>query len=172
MSEPFIGEIRMFAGNFAPVGWALCDGQLLPISGNEALFSLLGTTYGGDGQATFGLPDLRGRIPVHMGTGPGLSNRILGERSGAETITLTSGQLPAHSHHFIGTDELANTPNATRAVVAKSTTADVYINEAPSVSLAAAAVSSSGGGQSHDNLMPSLCVSFIIAMFGVYPPRN
>ena len=172
MSDPFIGEIRMFAGNFAPRGWAFCDGQLLAVSQNDALFSLLGTIYGGDGRTTFGLPDLRGRIPVHAGTGPGLSLRRLGEKSGTETVTVTTAQLPAHTHPLQGTGQFADTPNPAMLAPAKSTTADVYINEAPSVNLSSSAVTSTGGSQSHTNLMPFLCISFIIALVGIYPSRS
>jgi microcystin-dependent protein len=172
MSDPFIGEIRMFAGNFAPRNWAFCDGQLLAISQNDALFSLLGTIYGGDGRTTFGLPGLRGRIPVHADTGPGLTNRRLGEKSGTETETVTTSQLPAHTHPLQGTDQLADTPNPATHAPAKSTTADVYINEAPSENLSPSAVTGTGGSQSHTNLMPFLCVSFIIAIFGIYPSRD
>ena len=172
MSDPFIGEIRMFAGNFAPRGWAFCDGQLLAVSQNDALFSLLGTIYGGDGRTTFGLPDLRGRIPVHAGTGPGLSLRRLGEKSGTETVTVTTAQFPAHTHPLQGTGQFADTPNPATHAPAKSTTADVYINEAPSVNLSSSAVTSTGGSQSHTNLMPFLCISFIIALVGIYPSRS
>ncbi len=172
MSDPFIGEIRMFAGNFAPRSWAFCDGQLLAVSQNDALFSLLGTIYGGDGRTTFGLPDLRGRIPVHAGTGPGLTNRRLGGKSGTETVTVTTSQLPAHSHALQGSDQFADTPNPASHALAKSTAADFYIHEAPSVNLSSSAVTTTGGSQSHTNLMPFLCVNFIIALFGVYPSRS
>lgn len=172
MSEPFVGEIRMFAGNFAPQGWAFCDGQLLAVSQNDALFSLLGTTYGGDGRTTFGLPDLRGRVPIHAGNGPGLSARPLGSKGGTEKETVTINQMAPHSHAFQGTDQLAVSPNPAGNVTAKSTTADAYINEAPSSALAGGAVTSTGGSQSHTNLMPYLCVHFIIALFGIYPSRQ
>lgn len=171
MSEPFVGEIRMFAGNFAPRGWAFCDGQLLAVSQNDALFSLLGTIYGGDGRTTFGLPDLRGRIPVHAGTGPGLSPR-LGSKAGAENVTLTVNQLPSHSHPLQASTDVARTPNPATNVPATSTVIDGYINEAPSESMAPSAVGSVGGSRSHTNLMPFLCVHFIIALFGIYPSRQ
>jgi microcystin-dependent protein len=172
MSEPFVGEIRMFAGNFAPRGWAFCDGQLLAVSQNDALFSLLVTTYGGDGRSTFGLPDLRGRIPIHAGTGPGLSPRRLGSKSGAETVTVTVNQLPSHSHPLQASTDIARTPNPATNVPATSTVVDGYINEPPSESMASSAVGSVGGSQSHTNLMPFLCVHFIIALFGIYPSQN
>jgi microcystin-dependent protein len=172
MSEPFVGEIRMFAGNYAPRGWAYCDGQLLAVSQNDALFSLLGTIYGGDGRTTFALPDLRGRIPIHAGAGPGLTNRSLGARGGAEKVTLTTNQLPAHSHPFQGTEQLGNTPNPSGNALAKSTTADAYINEAPSAAMSPSAVTATGGGQSHDNMQPYLAIHFIIALWGVYPSRK
>jgi microcystin-dependent protein len=169
MSDPFIGEIRIFAGNFAPNGWAFCDGQLLAISQYDALFSLLGTTYGGDGQSTFGLPDLRGRVPIHMGTGPGLSPHQMGSMGGSEQVTLTVNQLPSHSHTFSGTDSQATTPNPGGNVLAKSTGMDLYFDDAPTAALASTSLSSTGGSQPHPNLMPFQCVNFIIALFGIYP---
>ena len=172
MSEPYVGEIRMFAGNFAPRGWAFCDGQLLAVSQNDALFSLLGTVYGGDGRTTFGLPDMRGRLPLHAGTGPGLSPRRLGEGSGAEKVTLTANQMPSHTHPMQASSQLANTPNPDGNLPATSTTVDLYINEPPSVSMNSMAVSAIGGSRSHTNLMPYLCVHFIIALIGIYPSRH
>jgi microcystin-dependent protein len=173
MSEPFVGEIRMFAGNFAPVGWAFCDGQLLAVSQNDALFSLLGTIYGGDGRTTFGLPDLRGRIPIHAGSGPGLSPRTLGAKAGAERVTVTVDQLPAHNHASLhASPDLANAANPIGNLPARSTAVDVYVNEAPSVDLASGSVGTTGGSQSHGNLQPFLCVNFIVALFGIYPSRH
>jgi len=171
MSDPFVGEIRMFAGNFAPQGWAFCNGQLLAISQNEALFSLLGTAYGGDGRTTFALPDLRGRIPLHAGSGPGLSPRPLGSSGGTEKETVTINQMAPHSHPFQGSDQLAASPNPAGNAPAQSRR-NAYINEAPGSALAPGAVTSSGGSQSHTNLMPYLCVNFIIALFGIYPSRQ
>ena len=171
MSDPFVGEIRMFAGNFAPQGWAFCDGRLLDVSQNEALFSLLGTTYGGDGRTTFALPDLRGRIPIHAGSGPGLSPRPLGSQGGTENETLSINQMAPHSHPFQGTDQPAVSPSPAGNAPAKPAR-NAYINEAPGSALAAGAVTSSGGSQSHTNLMPYLCVNFIIALFGIYPSRQ
>lgn len=172
MSEPFIGEIRMFAGNFAPQGWAFCDGQLLAVSQNDALFSLLGTIYGGDGSTTFGLPDLRGRIPIHAGDGPGLSPRRLGAKGGAEKITLTVNQLPSHSHQPRATDD-ANTNLDPVGKVTGHPVQNIYRSPANNnVNLNAGAVTNVGGSQSHTNMMPFLCVHFIIALFGVYPSRD
>lgn len=173
MSEPFVGEIRMFAGNFSPRGWALCDGQLLAVSQNDALFSLLGTIYGGDGRTTFGLPDLRGRLPIHAGNGPGLSPRRLGAQGGAEGVTLTVNQLPSHTHEpFQASTDRGNEVNPGGNVLSESPQISMYIEDPPSVNLDAASVTSVGGSQSHTNLMPFLCVNFIIALFGIYPSRQ
>jgi len=172
MSEPFVGEIRMFAGNFAPRGWAFCDGQLLAVSQNDALFSLLGTIYGGDGRTTFGLPDLRGRLPIHAGHGPGLSERRLGAKGGAEKVTLTVNQLPSHGHPLKGSSNLAGTPNPGTNVAGTSSTVDAYIAENPIQPMNSEAVTNVGGSRSHTNLMPFLCIHFIIALFGIYPSRH
>lgn len=172
MSEPFVGEIRMFAGNFAPRGWAFCDGQLLAVSQNDALFSLLGTTYGGDGRTTFGLPDLRGRIPIHAGDGPGLSPRRLGSKGGGENVTLTVNQLPSHNHTYSGTnnDALRTAPNA--SFPARSV-ADLYkAGSAVAVDMSSQSLANAGGSQPHTNLMPYLCINFIIALVGIYPSRH
>jgi len=173
MSEPFVGEIRMFAGNFAPRGWAFCDGQLLAVSQNDALFSLLGTIYGGDGRTTFGLPDLRGRIPIHAGTGPGLSPRRLGAKSGAEKVTLTVNQMPSHTHRLNVSTEPANLPNPSPdAVLATSNVIELYSGEIQDSNLNSEAITNVGGSRSHTNLMPFLCIHFIIALFGIYPSRH
>ncbi len=172
MSEPFVGEIRMFAGNFAPRGWAFCEGQLIAVSQNEALFSLLGTIYGGDGRTTFGLPDMRGRIPLHQGTGPGLSNRRLGAKSGQEQVTLTSNQLPSHTHTINGSSADANVNAPAGMVPSKALTVSLYSTADPAADFAASAVGNAGGSQAHSNLMPTLCVNFIIALFGIYPSRS
>jgi microcystin-dependent protein len=173
MSSPYIGEIRMFAGNFAPRGWALCDGQLLAISQYDALFSLFGTIYGGDGRTTFGLPDLRGRIPLHMGQGPGLSSRPIGQKSGAETVTVTANQLPAHGHTFNASANSAHDQSPAGNETATSTGTALYGPAgAPGATLRANAIAHTGGNQSHDNVMPFLCVNFIVALSGVYPSRN
>lgn len=172
MSEPFVGEIRMFAGNFAPRGWALCDGQLLAVSQNDALFSLLGTIYGGDGRTTFGLPDLRGRLPIHAGTGPGLSPRRLGAKFGTEEETITVNQLPSHTHPFQASQDLADQADPTNHLPGNSPSIDLYRETAPTAPLDPGVVTGVGGSQSHLNLMPFLCVHFIIALFGIYPSRH
>jgi microcystin-dependent protein len=164
MAQPFVGEIRMFAGNFAPAGWAFCDGQLLSISENETLFVLIGTTYGGDGQSTFALPDLRGRIPIHQGNG-----FILAETGGAEQITLTVQQIAAHSHPLIATTSVANQSSPSNNVVAQSTAADLYIEDTATAALAASAIGPVGGSQPHTNFQPYLCIEFIISLFGLFP---
>jgi len=179
MSEPFIGEIIMFGGNFAPRGWALCDGQLLAINNNQALFSILGTTYGGDGRTSFGLPDLRGRSPLHPGQGPGLSNRRLGEKGGAETSTLALNHLPSHNHTGDGQVEISATGNPADSSIPTGNNlamAEVYSDQATSTSLAANpasfTTSNTGGGQSFENMHPWQAVNFIIALVGVFPSRN
>ena len=174
MSEPFIGEIRMFAGNFAPRNWAFCDGQLLAVSQNQALFSLLGTTYGGDGRTTFGVPELRGRIPIHAGSGPGLSSHRLGQKAGAEQVTLTTNQLGSHSHD-LSVSAVAGTENSPQGnFLAASSNVRLYrpaLGSTPT-SLNAGSISNEGGSQAHGNLMPTLCVNFIIALVGIYPSRS
>ena len=166
MAQPYVGEIRMFAGNFAPAGWQLCEGQLLPISENETLFQLIGTTYGGDGQSTFALPDLRGRVPVHQGSG-----MILAESGGVETVTLTVNQIPSHGHPFLGSTDLSATTSPTGQVLASSGVGGIfpYGTDAPQTSLAPASVSAVGGSQPHDNFQPYLCINFIISLFGIFP---
>jgi microcystin-dependent protein len=163
MAQPYVGEIRMFAGNFAPSGWMFCEGQLLPISENETLFQLIGTTYGGDGESTFALPDLRGRIPIHQGNGS-----ILAETGGAEEITLTVQQLPGHSHPLLASTS-AGGPNPPSSVLATSTAVDLYRESTASAALNAQAMSSVGGSQPHTNFQPYLCVDFIISLFGIFP---
>lgn len=164
MAQPYVGEIRMFAGNFAPAGWMFCEGQLLPISEYETLFNLIGTTYGGDGESTFALPDLRGRLPIHQGNG-----FILAETGGAEEITLTVSQIPAHSHPCLATLSIANQSSPNNNVLAQSSAADLYIEDAPDVNLAPQSISSTGGSQPHTNFQPYLCVNFIISLFGIFP---
>ena len=171
MSEPFVGEIRMFAGNFAPRGWAFCDGQLVAVSQNDALFSLLGTIYGGDGRTTFGLPDLRGRIPIHAGSGPGLSPRRLGAKAGSEKETLTVNQVPSHNHAWGANDGTPQNTSPIGAMLSKPT-ANIYETAAPDVNMATAMVQNTGGSRDHANLMPFLCVNFIISLFGIYPSRQ
>jgi microcystin-dependent protein len=173
MADPFLGEVRMFAGNFAPVGWAFCNGQLLPIAENDALFFLLGTTYGGDGQVTFALPDLRGRTPIHQGSASGLTPRTLGELTGTETVTLTAAQIPSHFHpvHAVsGVGTQAAPGGASWA--AASTGEKQYSQASPNTSMAANCTSIAGGGQPHDNMAPFQAVSFIIALQGIFPSQN
>jgi microcystin-dependent protein len=164
MAQPYVGEVRMFAGNFAPVGWMFCEGQLLPISENETLFNLIGTTYGGDGESTFALPDLRGRVPLHQGNG-----FILAETGGAEEITLTIGQIPAHSHPLLGSTVNGAQPAPEGNVLASSTVITPYAPETVTVAMAQAAVGSVGGSQPHTNFQPYLCINFIISLFGIFP---
>ncbi len=173
MSEPFVGEIRMFAGNFAPRGWAFCDGQLLAVSQNDALFSLLGTIYGGDGRTTFGLPDLRGRVPIHAGDGPGLSSRRLGAKFGTENETLTVNQLSSHTHNPWGaTDGTPANTSPLNAALAKPTPNIFATTRNSTASMNADTITKVGGSRSHTNLMPFLCIHFIIALFGIYPSRH
>ncbi len=171
MSEPFVGEIRMFAGNFAPRSWAFCDGQLLAVSQNDALFSLFGTIYGGDGRTTFGLPDMRGRIPIHQGTGPGLSDRRLGSQGGQENVSLTANQVGAHTHSFMAENAPAGDGSPAGNTVATATGANIYGSGAGSA-MSPSTITATGAGQPHTNLMPTLCVHFIVALFGVYPSRQ
>jgi len=172
MSEPFIAEIRIFAGNFAPRGWALCDGQLLPIAQNTALFSLVGTIYGGDGRTDFALPDLRGRAAMHAGSGPGLSPRQLGQSGGAATVTLTHAQLPGHSHSMSASPNPSESPNPAGNALGRSVGGSAYGDATNLVPLADAAAAEEGGNQSHNNMQPFLTVNFIIALVGLFPPRN
>lgn len=169
MSDPFIGEIRMFGGNFAPAGWAWCSGQLMPISENEALFNLIGTTYGGDGQETFGLPNLESRIPIHAGTGPGGITYQLGEQAGVETVTLTTQQIPIHSHPMIATADIGSASSPGGNILAQSSALKLYTASAPSIALHAQAVTPVGGSQPHENIQPYLCIGFIISLFGIFP---
>ena len=171
MSDPFIGEIRMFGGNFAPAGWAFCSGQVMPISENDALFNLIGTTYGGDGQSTFALPNLQSRLPMHMGTGAGLSPRTIGETGGVETVTLTTQQIPIHNHApqaVSGNGNQATPQNGVWAGAAASR----YTTSAPSLAMNPSLVGAAGGNQPHDNMMPYLAISFIISLFGVFPSQS
>lgn len=164
MAQPYVGEIRMFAGNFAPAGWMFCEGQLLPISENETLFQLIGTTYGGDGESTFALPDLRGRIPLHQGNG-----FILAETGGAEEITLTVGQIAAHSHPLLVSTAPANGSSPAGALPGNSASVDLYTEDSPGVNFSPQAVGPVGGSQPHTNFQPYLCVDFIISLFGIFP---
>ena len=176
MSNPFLGQICNFGGNFAPRGWAFCDGQLLSVAANGALFSLLGTVYGGDGRTTFALPDLRGRLPLHQGTGPGLTTRNIGSRPGTEDVTLIPTQMPSHTHQIEATTEQADSSasgggDPTGKVLAFASV-NIYNAQTPDSDFDGTAVSATGGGQPHDNIMPFLCVNFIIALTGVFPSRR
>lgn len=164
MAQPYVGEIRMFAGNFAPAGWMFCEGQLLPISENETLFQLIGTTYGGDGQSTFALPDLRGRIPIHQGNG-----FILAETGGAETITLTVSQIPVHTHPLLASTNANSTLNPGNNALGTPLTATPFFAANPNLPLSPQAISSVGGSQPHNNFQPYLCIDFIISLFGIFP---
>jgi microcystin-dependent protein len=170
--QPFIGEVQWFAGNFAPRGWALCDGQLLPISSNTALFSILGTTYGGDGRTTFALPDVRGRVLIGTGQGPGLTNRPLGQKSGQENVTLTAQQIPAHSHPLTASSGAANATTPAGTVLASPGRTRIYDSGGPNVSMSTASIDPTGGGQAHPNMQPSLVLNCIIALQGIFPSRN
>jgi microcystin-dependent protein len=168
MAQPYVGEIRMFAGNFAPAGWMFCEGQLLPISEYETLFNLIGTTYGGDGQSTFALPDLRGRVPLHFGNG-----FTLAETGGVEEVTLTVSQIPAHSHPLLATNALATTasPQGNVPAAASVVNVDAYGTDQP-VAAVAPSITSTGGSQPHNNFQPYLCVDFIISLFGIFPSQT
>lgn len=173
MSDPFVGEIRMFGGTFAPAGWAFCDGQLLPISQNETLFNLIGTTYGGDGQETFAVPDLQGRVPVHAGQGPGLSqNYQIGEKFGVESVTLTTQQIPIHNHAFLTSLGAASSTDPTNQVIAQSSQMHVFTEDVTNRQMNANALTPQGGSQPHENMMPFLVVSFILSLFGIFPSQN
>lgn len=175
MSEPYIGEIRMFGGNWAPRNWAMCDGQLVQIQDNESLYTLLGTYYGGDGQSTFALPDMRGRLPVHFGHGVGLTSRPIGQRTGAELEYITVEKMPSHDHQFCASSQAADSTAISGKVLAMTGEGDnFYAPAAPDkqVNLIEGSVMSAGGNQPHWNLMPYTCVSFIISLEGFYPPRS
>ena len=170
--EPFLGEIMMFAGNFAPRGWALCNGQLLPIAQNTALFSLLGTTYGGNGQTTFALPDLRGRAPIHVGQGPGLSDRVLGQYGGEETHTLTWNEMPNHSHPAYAHAENGTSDTPTGLLPARNPAGVPQYAAGADVTMSPEAIGNAGGGQPHDNMQPYLVINFCIALQGVFPSQQ
>lgn len=167
MAQPYVGEVRMFAGNFAPAGWMFCEGQLLPISEYETLFNLIGTTYGGDGQSTFALPDLRGRLPLHFGNG-----FTLAETGGVETVTLTASQIPAHSHPLLVSVDAATTPDPKGELLAQATQVMLYVEDTTNQSLSPSSITSTGGSQPHNNFQPYLCVDFIISLFGIFPSQT
>lgn len=167
MGQPFVGEIRMFGGNFAPAGWMFCEGQLLPISEYDTLFNLIGTTYGGDGQSTFSLPDLRGRVPIHMGNG-----FVQGQTGGVETVTLNTAQIPAHTHPFLASNNNATTTNAGGNVAATTPSYTPYIAANANTPLNPQSTTGTGGNQPHENMQPYLCIDFIISLFGIYPSQS
>ncbi|MCG8428087.1 MAG: tail fiber protein [Chromatiales bacterium] len=167
MSEPFLAEIRIVGFNFAPRGWAFCDGQILPINQNQSLYSLLGTTYGGDGRTSFALPDLRGRMPIHVGDG-----HREGQKSGEETHTLSAAEMPQHTHTLKGSSSVGNAKAPVGKVLARAAVSQIYHNYGNSVSLHSGTVSSVGGGQAHENMQPYLAVNFCIALQGLFPSRN
>lgn len=171
-ATPYVGQIMAFGGNFAPQGWALCDGSLLPISQYETLFTLIGTTYGGDGQNTFALPDLRGRVPLHQGQGPGPSSYIMGQSGGVEEVTLTVGQLPQHSHPAMGSSGGGTSPSPSGAVWAGSPINVYTAGGAANAAMSATSVSASGGSQGHDNMLPFVTLNFCIATEGIYPSQS
>ncbi|MDR6850512.1 microcystin-dependent protein [Sphingomonas sp. BE123] len=164
MAQPYVGEIRMFAGNFAPAGWEMCEGQLLWITENETLFQLIGTTYGGDGESTFALPDLRGRVPVHQGNGV-----ILAETFGVEEVTLNVNQIPSHTHTLLASTANGSQAEPANALLASSTVLRPFAPETPGSAMSALAIGPVGGSQPHTNMQPYLCVNFIISLFGIFP---
>jgi microcystin-dependent protein len=171
MSSPYIGEIRMFGGNFAPAGWALCAGQLVPISENDTLFNLIGTTYGGDGQETFGLPDLRGRVLVHQGTYLG-NTFVMGQMGGTESVTINASQLPAHSHAAMASLDAGTQPTVEGSVPASSNVVKIYAAGGANSPMATQMIGPVGGSQPHENMQPFLCINFIISLYGIYPTQN
>lgn len=170
--EPFIAQIMLFGGNFAPRGWAFCDGQLLPIANYSALFSLIGNTYGGDGRTTFALPDLRGRVPCHAGSGPGLTPRQAGQRFGEEHVTLVEAQMPNHGHAFM--TSATGTPGGRSQTGGSLGPSEIYVpaSENPTIQMNPASIGRAGGGQAHDNMQPTLCINYIIALEGIFPSRS
>lgn len=171
MAIPYVGEIRMFAGNFAPAGWQFCDGTILPVHEYDQLFSVIGTTYGGNGQTTFAVPDLRGRLPIHQGQGPGLTNRVFGQTGGVEKVTLTINQIPSHTHPMLASNNTAagTSPAGSVLGAGPELTVTAFGSDAPLTTLSPTAVTSVGGSQPHENLQPFLCVNFIISLYGIFP---
>jgi microcystin-dependent protein len=172
MAQPYVGEIRMFAGNFAPNGWMFCEGQTLPIAENEVLFQLIGTTYGGDGEETFNLPNLASRVPIHMGTGPDGTTYQIGEMAGTEQETLTVQQIPNHAHSLLAAGVAGADPGPGGNVTAQPTTKRIYATATTPAAMNAGAVGPSGGSQPHENTQPFLCINFIISLFGVFPSQT
>jgi microcystin-dependent protein len=173
MSSPFVGEIRMFGGTFAPAGWAMCDGQLMPISQNDTLFTLIGTTYGGDGQETFAVPDIQGRVPLHQGTNPGTGTTYqIGEKAGVESVTLNTNQMPLHNHAFLASSDGATQNAPTGNVVGSSTNIKNWSPFPSTGNMGTSALTPVGGNQPHENMMPYLVVTYIISLFGIFPTQN
>lgn len=176
MSQPFIGEIRMFGFGRTPNGWQACDGSLLPISENDALFALIGTTYGGDGQSTFAVPDLRGRVPIHQGQGPGLSNYVIGQVAGTETVTVLPTQMPAHTHALVATSGAASALTPGNTLLPGAVSGETFyasdITGATALPISAQSTTYAGDSQPHENCMPTLTVQYCISLFGIFPPRN
>lgn len=169
MSEPFVGEIRMVGFSFAPVGWQACDGSLLPISEYETLFNLIGTTYGGDGQSTFAAPDLRGRVPIHLGPSIG---RAMGLSSGSETVTLNVNTMPNHTHTMLAADAIGGAKAPNNNFLARTTTINLYSGDPPDRTLSPSTVTPTGGSQPHENMAPFLCINFIISLYGIFPTQS
>jgi microcystin-dependent protein len=172
MAQPYVGEIRMFAGSFAPAGWMNCSGQLLPISENEILFNVIGTTYGGDGQSTFALPDLQSRLPIHQGTGSGLSNRILGETGGTEQVTITTQTMPAHTHPFLASLDPGGAITPAGNTFGAGASVQVFRPSPANQPFNTGTIGPAGGSQPHDNMQPFLCINYIISLFGLFPPPS
>jgi microcystin-dependent protein len=170
--DPFVAEIRIFPFNFAPKGWTFCNGQLLPLSQNTALFSLLGTTYGGDGKSNFALPDLQGRAPMHPGQGPGLSLHDLGETGGAETVTLLDSEIPSHNHSLMVTGLNSQSTTPANTSLGRGNPVKVYVSSGTMTTMGTNAIATTGGNQPHNNMMPYLTMNFCIALQGVFPPRT
>ena len=169
MAQPYVGEIRMFGGNFAPLGWMFCQGQLLPISENETLFQLIGTTYGGDGESTFNLPNLQSRVPIHMGNGPDGITYPLAQMAGTEEVTLTVQQIPIHTHAQTATGDVGGASTPTGNILAQSPNIKAYAEVVPNQALNANTVTPVGGSQPHENCQPFLCINYIISLFGLFP---
>ena len=173
MGQPFVGEIRMFGGNFAPAGWAFCNGATMPISENDVLFTLIGTTYGGDGEETFQLPDLQGRASLHSGTGSSGTTYTIGEKAGVESVTLSTQQMPIHTHPMTASLNPGTAANAAGNIICSSPSLNLYIEgEGPDAVMNSGVVGPVGGSQPHENMQPYLCISFIISLFGVFPTQN
>ena len=172
MGQPYVGEIRMFAGNFAPVGWMFCEGQQLSIAENDVLFQLIGTTYGGDGEETFNLPNLASRVPMHMGTGPDGVTYTIGEAAGTESVTLSTQQIPIHNHALVGSTATGTQATPVGNLPAASSTVSLYKAGVPAAALDPQAVQPAGGSQPHENCQPFLCINFIISLFGIFPTQS